>query len=385
LTLGLAPTLPLALAAFTLRPGMHAPDTLPAAAESTRALRTLEQMGRLEAALTLRLVLELPPETPVFSEQGWAAVGRLERALAADPRVAAVRSIHNAAGGVGPTIVPRIFPEPVLRSFTSPDASAALFEIATVHGLTTAELQRLVTDLRRDAAGMADGRGPVSHARVLVGGVAAFGVDYANALTSRTALAVSLAAGLAFVVLMVALRSVLLALKAVLLNLLSGAAALGATVLVFQHGWFAGWAGLQAPLDGLVPSVPLLAFCAVFGIGMDYEVFLLQRVREERRNGQDASQAIVRGLAYSADVITRSAAIMAAVFVAFAFSDFMVVRMIGFALTVAVLLDATLIRLLLAPALLRLAWRWNWWPGERLARPTTPERESAPALARMTS
>jgi RND superfamily putative drug exporter len=122
----------------------------------------------------------------------------------------------------------------------------------------------------------------------------------------------------------------------------------------------------------------------VFGVGMDYEVFLLSRVAEERKRGARSESAIVEGLARSADVITRAAAIMTGVFVAFAMSDLVIVKLIGFTLAVAIVLDATLIRLMVAPALLRLAWRWNWWPGEGFNTRTQPENESQNSLARST-
>jgi RND superfamily putative drug exporter len=115
----------------------------------------------------------------------------------------------------------------------------------------------------------------------------------------------------------------------------------------------------------VVPTVPLLVFCAVFGIGMDYEVFLLARIFRARRDGASDEESIVHGVAASAPLITRAATIMVAVFFAFAMGDFIVIRMIGFALATAVAIDATLIRLVVAPALMRIAGRWNWWPGER--------------------
>jgi RND superfamily putative drug exporter len=134
-------------------------------------------------------------------------------------------------------------------------------------------------------------------------------------------------------------------------------------VLVFQDGYGAALVGLERPLDGVFPIVPVLAFCTVFGLSMDYEVFLLARVREARRAGLPEDEALVEGLARTAGLITSAAAIMIAVFAAFVLGRFVLVKMLGFALAVAVLLDATVIRLAIGPALLRLAGRWNWWPG----------------------
>ena len=111
-------------------------------------------------------------------------------------------------------------------------------------------------------------------------------------------------------------------------------------------------------------SCPILAFCIVFGLSMDYEVFLVSRVAEARRSGLSESEAIVEGLARTGSVITSAGSIMIAVFASFAMGAFLPVQMLGFVLTVAVLLDATVVRMVIGPALLRLAGKWNWWPGE---------------------
>jgi RND superfamily putative drug exporter len=156
---------------------------------------------------------------------------------------------------------------------------------------------------------------------------------------------------------------VLVPLKAVVLNLLTVGAALGVVVLVFQDGIGARMLGLAAPLDGVFAAVPLLVFCVVFGLSMDYEVFLLSRVAEARHDGASEEEALVTGVWRSGRVITSAASIMVVVFGAFALGDFVLVKILGVALAAAVILDATLVRLAVGPALLALAGRWNWWPG----------------------
>jgi RND superfamily putative drug exporter len=175
---------------------------------------------------------------------------------------------------------------------------------------------------------------------------------------------VGLVVGGTLLALFVGFRSVLVPLKAVLLNLLSVAAAFGALVLVFQDGHGAALLGLAGPLHGIFPIVPALVFCSVFGLSMDYEVFLVARVREERRAGRSESEAIVEGVARTGPLITSAAAVMIAVFASFVLGDFVLMKMLGFALSAAVLIDATLVRLVIGPALLQLAGRYNWWPGE---------------------
>jgi RND superfamily putative drug exporter len=165
--------------------------------------------------------------------------------------------------------------------------------------------------------------------------------------------------------LIVCFRSVLIPLKAVALNLLSVAAGFGAVVLVFQDGFAAGLLGLDEPLGAIFPVIPALVFCAVFGLSMDYELFLVTRVAELRRAGLSERESVAQALAGTGRVITGAAAVMIFVFAAFALGDFLLIRILGFALAATVLVDATLVRLAIGPALLVLAGRWNWWPGVR--------------------
>jgi RND superfamily putative drug exporter len=158
-------------------------------------------------------------------------------------------------------------------------------------------------------------------------------------------------------------RSLFAAVKAIALNLLSVSASFGALVLVFQDGHGSGLLGVPGGTGSVFPLVPIVAFAIVFGLSMDYEVFLVARVLEARRSGLSELDAIPEGLARTAGLITSAAAIMIVVFAAFTFGDFLVVKMIGFTLAVAVLIDATLVRIVIGPALLRIAGDWNWWPG----------------------
>jgi RND superfamily putative drug exporter len=134
-------------------------------------------------------------------------------------------------------------------------------------------------------------------------------------------------------------------------------------VLVFQDGHGVKWVGLSEPLGAVFPAVPILVFCIVFGLSMDYEVFLVSRVREARQAGMADDEAIVEGLACTGGVITSAAMIMIAVFAAFTIGSFLFVKVLGLALATAVLIDATVVRMAIGPALLKLAGRWNWWPG----------------------
>jgi RND superfamily putative drug exporter len=201
----------------------------------------------------------------------------------------------------------------------------------------------------------------VAGARVLTTGLAAFALDYQEFLRRALPWIVAATAGATVLALLIAFRAPLAALKAVTLNLLVSAAAIGATVLVFQDGFGAALLGHRT-LGSIFPTVPVLAFAATFGMSMNYELFLLTSVRQRRLAGASEPDAIVEGLATTGALVTRAAAIMICLFVAFATSDLLPLAMVGFALAVAVTLDATVVRLALAPALLVIAGRWNWWP-----------------------
>ncbi|HKG91161.1 MAG TPA: MMPL family transporter, partial [Gemmatimonadaceae bacterium] len=308
-----------------------------------------------------------------LDDAGWAATLRLGEALGADPRVARVRSLPAAArlDAPSPTLL-SLVPAEALRTFVSRDGRAALLEVMPREAAAPGELSALVRELRAsDAARLTGLRGSA----LRVGGLPAFNADYEDAVARRTPLVVALILAGTFVALCLGFRSLLVPLKAIALNLLSVAAAFGAVVLVFQDGHGARLLGLDAPLDGVFPAVPLLVFCIVFGLSMDYEVFLVARVAEARRApGATEADALAEGMARTGGVITSAALIMVAVFAAFTLGGFVLMKILGFALAVAVLLDVTVVRAAVGPALLALAGRWNWWPGERRRAAAAPRR-----------
>jgi uncharacterized membrane protein YdfJ with MMPL/SSD domain len=199
-----------------------------------------------------------------------------------------------------------------------------------------------------------------------VGGSTVFDMDVTHAIFGGLwkMLLVILAA--CYVVLFVLLRSVLLPLKAVVMNLLSVGAAYGVLVAVFQWGWL-DWTGYDSP--GYVETiVPALVLAVTFGLSMDYEVFLLTRIRERWLEHGDNERAVAEGLTLSARIITSAALVMVAVFFAFVVAGAPSLKELGTGLGVAILLDATIVRLLVVPAAMRLLGRWNWWMPSRLAR-----------------
>jgi putative drug exporter of the RND superfamily len=204
---------------------------------------------------------------------------------------------------------------------------------------------------------------------VKVGGQPADLVDSKQAIAGRIPLALGIIAAVTFVTLLLTFGSLLVPVKAVVLNLLSLSAVFGAMVWIFQDGHGAGLLHFT-PTGALDTSTPILMFCIAFGLSMDYEVFLLSRIKEEHDRGADTVTSVARGLERTGRIVTAAAALMAVVFLSFATSRVEIVKLFGLGLTLAVLMDATLIRGLLVPALMRMAGRANWWapaPIQRLS------------------
>ena len=227
--------------------------------------------------------------------------------------------------------------------------------------VTMATAMSLVRDVRTMAHAGFPG---LSSVTVRVGGIAAAGVDEEEAILAALPQMVLLVVVITGVLLAGAFRSVLVPVKAVLMNLFSVAGALGLIVVVFQWGFGSALFGLDAPTEAVFVVVPILVFAVVFGLSMDYEVFLLSRIKEAYDDSGDNDRATMEGIRSTASLITSAAAIMVVVFGTFAFSRVLVVQFLGFALAVAVFLDATLIRMVIVPAFMHVAGRWNWWPGD---------------------
>ena len=214
---------------------------------------------------------------------------------------------------------------------------------------------------------------------IAVTGAVAVNVDFSDYLASRMPYFLTAVLALSFLLLLVVFRSLLVPLKAVAMNLLSIAAAYGVVVALFQWGWLSDLTGVQpAPIE---PWAPMMLFAIVFGLSMDYEVFLLSRIREEWHRTGDARTSVADGLAATAKVITAAAAIMVFVFGSFILENDRVVKLMGTGLATAILLDATIVRMLLVPATMELLGERNWWLPRWLDRiiPTLDVEGHAPA------
>ena len=341
-------------------------DWLPQTAESVHALHTLKQMDREGVVESMRIIVELPTDSIAQTDAGWTVLDRLTKRLASDPRSGRVISITSIAESNRSSLLN--LSRETRRTFLSSDGRAALIEVLPASSVGLRGQVEWVRELRTTGVLALTG---VPGATLLVGGIPALNADYETIIRDCFPSVMALVVGGTLFALLCGFRSIVVAVKAIVLNLLSVAASFGALVFVFQSGHGSRFFGVAEGVGSVFPLVPIVTFAIVFGLSMDYEVFLVARVLEARRSGLSEMDAIPEGMARTAGLITSAAAIMIVVFAAFTFGSFLVVKMIGFTLAIAVLIDATLVRIVVGPALLRLAGDWNWWPGG-LGKARTP-------------
>jgi uncharacterized membrane protein YdfJ with MMPL/SSD domain len=249
----------------------------------------------------------------------------------------------------------------VSRPQPSRDGRAALLTVVPRHDPESPQAEALVERLRADP-GPLDGV-----ADLQAGGATAFNKDFIDLVSGSMWKILLFVLVFSYLVLLLLLRSVLLPLKAVAMNLLSVAAAYGVLVMVFQYGWFDSLLGLDS-LGYVNAMTPPFLLAIVFGLSMDYEVFLLSRIRERYDATGDTATSVAQGLRASAGTISSAALIMVAVFGVFAGTGTPSIKEIGVGMSVAIALDATLVRLILVPATMEIMGRWNWWLPGRLER-----------------
>jgi RND superfamily putative drug exporter len=241
-----------------------------------------------------------------------------------------------------------------------PGSGRVLINAVPAVPIDSTEATGLVKDIRHDIAPRA-----AAGQEVLVGGATATFVDLSEETTGKLPYVMALVLGLSLLFLLLVFRSVALPIKAVAMNLLVTAAAVGLTVAVFQHGHGEGLLGFHST-GFLQVYLPITVFVLLFGLSMDYEVFLIRRMKEAWEDGHDNAAAVATGIEHTARPIAAAAAIMVAVFGGFLTAGVLELKEFGLSLSVAIALDATLVRLVLVPALMRLFGDWNWWLPGRL-------------------
>jgi RND superfamily putative drug exporter len=288
----------------------------------------------------------------------------LSRRLGSLPNVIRTDSIVNADPSLTKADYQRLYtapreslPAPLQQALTAGSGShIVLINLVTSKQYTSDEARAIVMAVRAEQ---------LAGGQVLATGSTAFDLDIVNFILNRTPTAVGTVILITYIVLFLLTGSVVLPLKAVVTNLFSISASFGAMVWIFQEGHLSRQLGFSA--QSIDPSLPVILFSIVFGMSMDYEVLLISRIQEEYRRTGDNQTAVAMGLEKSGRLITGAAAIMVAVFLAFGLAEVVIIKAIGIALAIAVAIDATIVRILIVPSVMRILGRANWWAPRPLA------------------
>jgi RND superfamily putative drug exporter len=376
-TLSLAVLLALAWPGTQTRFGFPEESFLPGELEFMRGMNLLRAMGQEGLLAPMQIILTDTKGGPAFTRERLTDLLAFSARLRADPRVASVQGLVDLADDwpaaryqlMYADIDAALAAAPAVRdSFISKDRQRLLLQVVPRQGSTLEEAKVLAREI---PAWM-----NIPGLRLDLGGRAVYYNDFDAAMKQAYGRSVGFVLLVTILILLLIFRAPVVAVKALLLNVLSVLAGYGVTVYVFQLGHGAHWFGVSAPIGVIPLTIPLLIFCVLFGLSMDYEVFLLSRAREGFQRTGNSAEGVREALAETGPVITSAALIMVAVFGAFAFARVVIVQMLGLGLAVAVLVDATVIRILLAPSLMRVAGRWNWWPATPQA---AAEGKTAPA------
>jgi RND superfamily putative drug exporter len=355
---------------------LAAPDAsiLPSSVKSRAAYDLLTQ--RFDASTTSPIVLAVQTPTSPLDATTLTSLDTYVRSLEADPRVQRVTSIVSLdprlslaqyellygdpsaiadpyiAQSVAALACPQIVVVPPASGAAPTCPHITMIQVFSKYGMLDPHSEALVEAIRSTP--------PPGGLRTLVDGGTAGVIDYVNSLYGAFPAALAVVAAITFLVLMLLFRSLVLPLKAILMNVLSILASYGALVFIFQEGHLSRLLNFT-PLGFVEASSPILMFCALFGLSMDYEVFLLSRIREAYEQSGDNMASVALGLERSGKIITSAAAIVILVSLAFASADMVIVKALGVGMALAVSLDATLVRGLLVPATMRLLGNVNWW------------------------
>ncbi len=362
-----------------LRLEMAATDinVLPKWSEARKGADLLAQLFPLQAATRIVVAVEFP-SAPAFTPERTRALYDLSRRLAKLPGVRGVESIVDLDPGMdgeayaqlASTPASMLPPEFEMAAANFLSGNVALLNVLTRAAPSSSSARELVREIRQFR--------PVGDGKLWVGGQTANDVDALEYIRAHTPPALGFVMAMTAVVLFLLLGSVVLPLKALLMNLLSIASSFGALVWIFQEGHLRHLLRFEpGPIE---PSLPVLLFCTVFGLSMDYEVLLLSRIQEEYLRGKDNTHSVAEGLEKTAGLITSAAAIMVAVFAAFALATVVVVKAMGLGMALAVALDATLVRVLIVPATMRLFGDLNWWAPAPLSRWYSARRGGRPLI-----
>jgi len=352
LSIGVIAMLALAAPALTMELRNSGSDSLP------RSIPLIATYDRLVAAY--------PQEGITHTVAVWS-----DQALDKDAVDAAASEL------VGATSTSSLFVGDAAQPSYSPDGHVATIDLAVPFDESDPRAQASLDALRGEL--MPQTLGDLENASTGVTGTVAQNLDFVDRMGARLPYVIGFVLALSFIVLLLFFRSPVIALTAIVLNTISVAAAYGLLVIVFQHTWAEGILGFQS--NGAVISwLPLFLFVVLFGLSMDYHVFVVSRIREAAMRGLPIRAAVTEGVTSSASVVTSAAAVMIGVFSIFATLSLLEFKQLGIGLAVAILLDATLVRIVLLPAAMTLLGRWNWWSPQSLGRLPELEPTDRPAL-----
>ena len=346
--------------AIGMRPAMPSMSTIPGDQPSRQMLTAVEESFPGISLSPITVIVEPRHGLEMTSRRNLERLATFITRLEETEGVARVTSVFSfLPAATTPAMLANGFAlDRDLLGLTEPylNQSGSVLEITLTSGISRRATEDFVQTLRKDGVALSEG-----DFTVLVGGEAATSLDLLDHLRNRVPWTLGLVLSLSAVVLFVQFRSLVLPVKAIILNSLALLAAFGLVVAIFQHGWLPG----TSATGTTIVIVPLLMFCFLFGLSMDYEVIMLSRIREEWLATGDNLRAVSRGMQGSAGIVTSAAAIMVVVFAAFGTSELELIRQIGVGLALAVVIDATVIRLVALPAAMILMGKWNWWlPGQ---------------------
>jgi RND superfamily putative drug exporter len=351
LTIGVIAMLALAAPALTMELRNSGSDSLP---------RSIPLVATYD-----RIVTAYPQEGITHTVAVWSDE-RLDRAAVE----AAVTDLGEATSAS-----PLFVGDPTQASY-SPDGTVATVDLAVPFDESDPRSQESLDILRSEL--IPQTLGNLENVSIGVTGTVAENLDFVDQMGSRLPYVIGFVLALSFIILLLAFRSPVIAFTAIVLNTISVAAAYGLLVIVFQHTWAEGILGFQS--NGAVISwLPLFLFVVLFGLSMDYHVFVVSRIREAAMRGLPIREAVAEGVSSSASVVTSAAAVMIGVFSIFATLSLLEFKQLGVGLAVAILLDATVVRIVLLPAAMALLGRWNWWTPQSLGRLPVLETNQVPS------
>ncbi len=374
LTLSIGALLALSSLTLQLRTWNSSILLMPASLESRRGFEVLTKTAGERQISPIAIGVRFTDSSVVTSPENVALLHQFSRELQRSVELSRVISVvdlntamtlEDYQGMMQNMLALRAFNPAASNPLVSTDDQRTLMWVVPKAGTSDRDHWNLTADMRAFRDGFVAKHPTMA---VIIGGGAAVGYDFENAVWRDFPVVIGATVVTTFLVIMLSFRSLLLPLKSVVANVLSVTASIGFLIAVFQYGWLSRLLGIGEPPGALLHITPLALFCIIFGLSMDYEIFLMSRIKEAFDATGDAEGSVTVGLEQTGGIITSAAVIMIIVFAGFAFAETILVKEMGLGLAVAIALDVTIIRLLLVPSFMGLVGKACWWFPERLKR-----------------